>query len=122
MEENGQFALNWHIYRLDYGIPIEIDEWLKKGNPVLINVSRSIVKTARVLYKNIKVVFIDVPLEIIINRINARGRENPELLKERINRAKNYKLYADADFVVDNSGDLNRSVNQLLEYIISVIA
>ncbi len=121
MEENGQFALKWHIYKLDYGIPIEINEWLKKGNPVLVNVSRTIVKKAREIYKNIKVVFIDVPLEIIIKRLNERGRESSELLKERIERAKNYPLYTEADFIVNNSGELNNAVDQLLHYITSVI-
>ncbi|NVM36382.1 MAG: phosphonate metabolism protein/1,5-bisphosphokinase (PRPP-forming) PhnN [Candidatus Lokiarchaeota archaeon] len=121
MKKNGQFALKWHIYKLDYGIPIEIDEWLKKGNPVLVNVSRTVVKKARELYTNIKVVFIYVPLEITINRLKERGRERSELLKERIDRAKNYQLFTEADFIVNNLGELKEAVDQLLNYIISVI-
>ncbi|MFX1501519.1 MAG: phosphonate metabolism protein/1,5-bisphosphokinase (PRPP-forming) PhnN [Promethearchaeota archaeon] len=121
MEENGQFALKWHIYNLDYGIPIEIDDWLKKGNPVIINVSRTIVNRARELYKNIKVVFIDAPLDIIIKRLNERGRENSELLKERIKRAQLNQEFPEADYIIDNSGDLEDAVDTLLNYLLENI-
>ena len=30
MDDEGKFALKWHIYRLNYGVPIEIDDCLKK--------------------------------------------------------------------------------------------
>jgi len=121
MDQQGIFALKWHIYGLDYGVPIEIDKWLKNGHAVLVNVSRTVVEKARELYKNLKVVFIYVPLEITINRIKKRGRERSELLKERIERAKNYQLFPEADFVVDNSGELNEAIDQLLNFILSVI-
>ena len=121
MDQQGKFALKWHIYNLDYGVPIEIDIWLKGGHPVLVNVSRTVIEKARKLYANLKVVFIYVPLETTIKRIKERGRERSELLKERIERAKNFQLFPEADFVVDNSGDLNESIDQLLNYILSVI-
>lgn len=121
MEENGQFALKWHIYNLDYGIPIEIDGWLKKGHPVIINVSRTIVNIARELYKNIKVIFIDAPLDIIIKRLNERGRENSEMLKERIKRARLNQEFPEADYVIDNSGDLEDAVDILLNYLLENI-
>jgi len=50
IEKKGDFALKWHIYDLDYGIPIEIEKWLEKGHPVIINVSRTIVEEARLKY------------------------------------------------------------------------
>ena len=87
MEKQGMFALKWHIYHLDYGVPIDIDEWLKKGHPVLVNVSRTIVDEARANYRNIKVVFIEVPFEITLRRVKDRGRESGELLDMRIERA-----------------------------------
>jgi len=121
MDQHGKFALKWYIYNLDYGVPIEIDNWLKEGHPVLVNVSRTVVEKARKLYANLKVVFIYVPLDTTIKRIKERGRERSELLKERIERAKNFQLFPEADLVVDNSGDLNESIDQLLNYILSVV-
>ncbi|MHA1987024.1 MAG: hypothetical protein ACW98D_10325 [Promethearchaeota archaeon] len=121
LEEKGQFALKWHIYELDYGIPIEIEKWLEKGHPVIINVSRTIIKEARLKYHNVKVIFVDVPFEITYQRINDRKREIDDLLKKRIERARENQKFPDADFVVDNSGDLSNAITQCLNYLIQVV-
>ncbi len=121
MDKNGKFALKWHIYELDYGIPIEIDDYLKNRHPVIINVSRTIVKEAREKYENIKVIFIEVPFEITYKRIKDRKRESKDLLKERIERARTYQKFPEADFIVDNSGHLDDAVNQCLNYLLKVI-
>ncbi|MHA1193134.1 MAG: phosphonate metabolism protein/1,5-bisphosphokinase (PRPP-forming) PhnN [Promethearchaeota archaeon] len=117
MALKGRFALEWHIYGLDYGVPIEIDDWLEKGHLVLVNVSRSIVKEARDIYQNIKVVFIEVPFEITLKRIKERARESEERLEERIQRAKNNQNFPDADYIVDNSEDLEDAIDQFLNYL-----
>ena len=121
MSKQGKFALEWHIYGLDYGIPIEIDSWLKKGHPVLANVSRTIVKKACEIYRNLKIIFIEVPFEITLKRVKARARESGKRLEERIERAKNNQKFSDADFVVDNSEELENAVNQFLNYLVSVV-
>lgn len=121
MEEQGKFALKWHIYHLDYGVPIEIDDWLKKGHPVIVNVSRTIIDDAREKYENIKIIFIEVPFEITLQRVKDRGRESGDLLNERIERAKTHQKFPSADFLVDNSGDLEDSVDQFLKHLLSVV-
>ncbi len=122
MEKKGEFAFKWQIYGLSYGIPMKIEDFLKKGHPVIINVSRSIVKKTREIYKNLKVIFIYVPLETTIKRLKDRGRERSELLEERIERAKTYQLFQEADIIIDNSGKLDSAINKCLKYIISVIS
>ncbi len=122
MDKKGEFAFKWQIYGLSYGIPIKIEDFLKKGHPVIINVSRSIVQKTREIYKNLKVVFIYVPLETTIKRLKDRGRERSELLEERIERAKTYQLFQEADIIIDNSGKLDSAINQCLKYIISVVS
>ena len=121
MDKKGMFALKWHIYELDYGIPIEIDYYLKNGHPVIINVSRTIVKEAREKYENIKVIFIEVPFEITYKRIKDRKRESENLLEERIERARKNQKFPEADFFIDNSGDLDDGINQCLNYLLKVI-
>ncbi len=116
-----QFALSWYIYEYYYGIPIIIDDYLKKGIPVIINVSRNIVEEAKNIYKNIKIMFINVPIKIIINRLKERDRENREELKKRIIRAQKNQTFQMADITIDNSGDLEDAVNQSLNFILSVI-
>ncbi|MCK4286123.1 MAG: hypothetical protein KAX18_07960, partial [Candidatus Lokiarchaeota archaeon] len=117
LEEKGKFALKWYIYKLHYGIPIEIENLLKKGHPVIINVSRTIVKEAREKYANIKVVFIEVPFEITYQRIKNRKRESDELLRERIERAKKNSSFPEADYVIDNSRDIVDAITQCLNYV-----
>ncbi len=122
MELHEKFSLKWHIYSLDYGVPIEIDDWLKKGHPVIVNVSRTIVDEARDIYENLKVVFIEVPFQITLQRVKDRGRETGALLNDRIERAKINQKFPSADFVVDNSGDLNSAIDQFLNYMLNVVS
>ncbi|MHA2035976.1 MAG: hypothetical protein ACW972_01345 [Promethearchaeota archaeon] len=121
LEEKGKFALKWHIYQLYYGVPIEIEDWLKKGHPVIINVSRTIVNEAKEKYGNVKVIFIEVPFEITLQRIKDRKRESAELLQERIEQARKNQNFPEADYVVDNSGDLSEAISQCLDYLIQVV-
>jgi phosphonate metabolism protein PhnN/1,5-bisphosphokinase (PRPP-forming) len=121
MSSNGAFALEWYIYDLYYGIPIEIDDHLRKGHPVVVNVSRTVVKKARKIYHNIRVIFIKVPFEITLNRIKERERERNERLKERIERARNNQTFSDADFIVDNSGKLENAIDDFLNFLIKVL-
>ena len=121
LENQEKFALKWHIYGLDYGVPIEIDNWLKEGHPVIVNVSRTIVKVAKEKYENIRTIFVDVPFEITLQRVQERGRESGDLLDERIERARKSQKFPKADFIIDNSGKLEDAINQLLNYVIKVI-
>ncbi len=121
MDEQGKFALKWHIYGLDYGVPISIDEWLQNEHPVIVNVSRDIVETAKSTYQNIKVVFVQVPFEITQQRVKNRGREGGDLLNERIDRAKTHQEFKGADFFVDNSGNLEKAIEQLLGFLMYLV-
>ncbi|MFX1427141.1 MAG: phosphonate metabolism protein/1,5-bisphosphokinase (PRPP-forming) PhnN [Promethearchaeota archaeon] len=121
MEMNGKFALKWQIYGLNYGIPIEIESQLEKGHSVIINVSRTIVKEAREKYKNVKVIFVEVPFEITYQRIKDRKREEKKLLQERIERARNNQQFPEADITIDNTGELDDAVNKFLIYLLNLV-
>jgi len=121
MSKQGKFALELHIYCLDYGVHIEIDSCLKKGHPVLVNVSRTIVKKACEIYRNLKIIFIEVPFEITLKRLKTRARESGKRLEERIERAKKNQKFSDSDFIVDNSEELENAINQFLNYLVSVV-
>jgi len=119
LSEKDNFALEWHIYGLDYGVPTKIDKFLSKGHPVIVNVSRTIIKEARKVYKNLKVIFIRVPLKVCIERLKERGREKENRLEERIQRARTHQDFLDADYIIDNTRSLDYAVDRLLDYIIS---
>ena len=117
----GEFALDWHIYGLYYGVRKNIELWISQGHPVLINVSRNILIDAKQKYPDLKIIFVKVPFEITANRIKERGREDPESMKKRLERARSNQNLPYADFVVDNSGDLEEAAEKMLKYIISEI-
>ncbi|MFW9951421.1 MAG: phosphonate metabolism protein/1,5-bisphosphokinase (PRPP-forming) PhnN [Candidatus Thorarchaeota archaeon] len=121
MDKRRQFALKWNIYGLHYGVPIQIDNWLENGDIVLVNVSRKIVNQARKKYKNVKVVFIQVPFEISVQRLKERGREDNKKLKERIERARKNQMFPNADVIINNSGKLEVAINRFLEYLKALI-
>jgi len=121
MVKENKFALKWHIYGLYYGIPISVEEALKNGDTVVINVSRKIIKKAKKKYPNVKVVFIKVPLEITIERLKQRQRESKKGIKKRIKRAKKFQVFSHADYIVDNSGKLEDAVNQFLNYLLKYL-
>lgn len=118
LKNEGDFVLDWFIYDLYYGVRKEIEDWMKEGHPVLINVSRNIINFAKSRYPDLKLIFVRVPFEVTSKRIKDRGRENEESMKERMERAKNMQDMSDADFVVDNSGDLEAAGKIMLDYIV----
>jgi ribose 1,5-bisphosphokinase len=120
-EKEGKFALTWYIYGLYYGVRNDILEWMKQGHPVIINVSRLIIESSRKRFPNLRVVFVQVPFEITAARIRERGREEKEAMQARLDRARKNQTLPDADFVVDNSGDLEIAAKLLLEYILSEV-
>ncbi len=121
MDKKDRFALKWRIYDLDYGISKKIEEYLKNGHPVILNVSRMVIEEAREKYENVKVIFIEVPFEITYQRVQDRKRESEDLLKQRIERARENQKFPDADFIIDNSGDLEDSIDAFLKYLLKII-
>ena len=62
-----------------------------------------------------------VPLEITLQRMRSRRREaeNEQPFQQRLQRAKENQNLKGADFIVDNSGSLDVSANNLLSYLLS---
>ena len=121
-QEEGKFALTWYIYGLHYGIRTEILEWMRQGHPVIVNVSRKIIESARKQFDNLKVIFVQVPFEITAARIKDRGREDEEAMQARLERARKNQTYPSADYTVDNSGDLKIAAKSMLNYILSAVS
>jgi len=118
LKERGEFILDWYIYGLYYGVRKEILDWIQKGHVVLINVSRDIICEAKKKFPYLKVIFIRVPFEITAKRIKERGRENEKEINERLERAKKNQDLPEADYVIDNSGDLEVSSKKLFDIIL----
>ena len=121
LKQKGEFWLSWHVYDTHYGVPVTIIDWLQQGDPVIVNVSRAVIPRARQMMPGLKVIFVSVPFETTLQRIQSRNRESIDDpgFKQRLARARENQILADADFVVDNSGALEAAADALLNYILS---
>ena len=119
-QQAGDFALAWHANGLAYGIPVEMDRWLKEGRNVLVNGSRANLRQAQELYPTLVPVLLTVRDEVLRERLLKRGRETLEQIDARLARNALFKDRRASDTpvnLIDNSGDLATAVNQLLDVL-----
>lgn len=83
----GCFALHWRGNGLGYGVAAEMDRWLQAGRHVVLNGSRGYLPEAKALYPNLLPVLIQIDAAVRRQRLSARGRETPEQIEARIQRA-----------------------------------
>lgn len=119
-QRDGDFALAWHANGLAYGIPIEMDEWLRAGRHVLVNGSRANLRDVLTHYPTLIPVLLTVKDEVLRERLVRRGRETFEQIDARLARNALFKDRRTSDLpvhLIDNSGALVDAVNQLLDLI-----
>lgn len=102
----GHFALHWTAHGLSYGIPVEVDNDLSAGRHLLANLSRGVIDQARRRFQPFQVLVVDAPTDVLAIRLAARGREDPEDIQERLERAVYLRPDGPDVTVIDNSGDL----------------
>jgi ribose 1,5-bisphosphokinase len=82
----GEFALHWEAHGHLYGLRRAIEDDMRADRTVVINVSRSVIDTARRSYTNVKVVSITAPPEVLAERIAMRARGSDGLSGQRLGR------------------------------------
>lgn len=119
--DKGDFALSWRANGLDYGIPVQIDQWLRDGCHVLVNGSRGHLAQALRRYSTLLPVLLTVKDEVLRERLMRRGRESTEEIEARLRRNG---LFAAEDalgdtqiYRLDNSGELADTVANLLKLL-----
>lgn len=105
----GQFALYWHAHETFYALPNTINRDIADGQTIIANVSRSVISTARSMYRT-TVIAIDADIDIRAARIMQRGREIGATITARIQRP-NIAVTADA-VIINNTeiADAGRSL------------
>lgn len=117
LERSGAFAMSWRANELAYGIPLQINQWLADGEDVLVNGSRAYLEQARQRYPDMLAVLLCVRPEVLRQRLLKRNRETPEQIEARLARNARFEDSLDELFLLDNSGDLQDSVDKLLRLI-----
>jgi ribose 1,5-bisphosphokinase len=114
MQARGDFALHWPAHGLHYGIPAAIDDDLRAGRQVVINVSRAIIGEARRRYPGMMVIGITAGADVLRQRLQARGRESAAEIEERLARAAAFDLVGDDVAILQNDGALEDAARQFV--------
>ena len=102
----GLFALSWESHGFAYGIGREIDLWLEAGLSVVVNGSREALSRVVMAYPEMLSVLVEVPEEILRQRLGARGREDAGEIQARLARARMTVAETPGLVRFDNSGPL----------------
>jgi len=112
----GDFAIWWRAHGLGYGIPASVDDHVRAGRVVVVNVSRAILDELDARYENLVVVRISVSDEVRAARLHARGREEAHDIRQRLARQDPAPEFP-VDAEIRNDGTLAEGGEQLLGVI-----
>lgn len=114
-EMRREFALSWESHGHLYGIGTEVDEWLARGICVLVNGSRGALERAEHHWgKTLIPVVIRVRPELLAQRLQQRGREDPSAVQRRLDRARALgEPNHTRQVVIDNNGPLEQAAARL---------
>ncbi|SAK96480.1 ATP-binding protein PhnN [Caballeronia calidae] len=113
---HGLFAMHWDSYGMRYGIGIELEAWLARGMPAVVNGSRQHAATVLKHYPDARFIHIDAALPVLAARLARRGREDAAQIEARLARRPAFKLPSRARVVkIDNSGVLADAGTQLID-------
>jgi ribose 1,5-bisphosphokinase len=114
---SGLFALAWESHGHAYALGIEIEQWLALGATVVVNGSRGHLGEAGQRFPELQPVSIDVPANVLRERLMARGREGPAAIEQRLERHQALQRHPPAGLVIANDGPLERAGEALLEFV-----
>ena len=111
----GSFPLHWRANGLGYALGAEVAEDIAAGRIVVANGSRAAVPAARARFARVKVVHVTAPLDVLAERIAARGRESGEAVRARL--AREPALDALPDLTIVNDGPAEVAGEKLAAYL-----
>ena len=82
----GKFAMNWEAHGHCYALRREIDDDIRAGRTVVVNVSRTVVCDIRKAYTDVAVVSITAPSDVLAERLAMRARGSDGRIEQRLSR------------------------------------
>ena len=108
------YALDWQAHGLSYGVPVAIDAAMAGGQIVVVNGSRGVIDAARQRYPRLAVIEVSAPPAVLAMRLAARGREDQESIRKRLERSVSAVADHPDVFRVSNDGDVASGIFTLL--------
>ncbi|QPF92550.1 phosphonate metabolism protein/1,5-bisphosphokinase (PRPP-forming) PhnN [Bradyrhizobium commune] len=114
--EHGDFAVTWDAHGHSYALPLEINDDIRAGRAVVVNVSRTVIAALRLAYENVLVVAITAPPDVLAQRLAARARVSDGNIADRLARSVD-DATAQADVTILNAGSAEYHSRHLLRVI-----
>lgn len=115
----GLFAMHWSSHGLRYGIGKEINLWLAKGCSVVLNGSREYLGRAILNYHELTPVLIEVAPDILKQRLQARGRETPEEIEQRLTHTPVFHGMNRTIACIRNDADIATAGSALVDLLLA---
>ena len=117
LKDNGALLFHWNAHGLWYGVPASVSDELAGGKVVCVNVSRSIIDSARERFGNVVTVLVDAPPDVLSERLSGRGRESQTQARERLDRRIQEFSLRSGDVRIVNDGSLGSAIAQFVEIL-----
>lgn len=114
--DHGDFAVHWDAHGHSYALPLEINDDIRAGRAVVVNVSRTVIAALRQNYANVVVVAITAPPDVLAQRLAARARHSDGNIADRLARSVENAI-AHADVTILNAGSAEYHGRQLVRVI-----
>ncbi|MGY8666773.1 phosphonate metabolism protein/1,5-bisphosphokinase (PRPP-forming) PhnN [Bradyrhizobium sp. UFLA05-109] len=114
--DHGDFAAHWEAHGLSYALPVDINDDIRAGRTVVVNISRTVIGALRQAYGNVVVVAITAPPNVLAQRLAARARHSDGNITERLKRHVD-EASAHADVTIVNAGSPDYHSRQLVRVI-----
>ena len=114
--EHGDFAVHWDAHGHSYALPLEINDDIRAGRAVVVNVSRTVIAALRQAYANVIVIAITAPPDVLAQRLAARARGSDGNIADRLARSVD-DTSANADVTILNAGSAEYHGRQLVRVI-----
>jgi ribose 1,5-bisphosphokinase len=109
------FALHWEAHGHLYALRRPIEDEIRTGRTVVINVSRTVIDAVRRVYADVTVVSITAPSNVLAERIAMRARRSDMRVANRLGRAVDET--SAPDFTILNVGRPEDHARRLVEII-----
>ncbi len=114
--DHGDFAVHWDAHGHSYALPLEINDDIRAGRTVVVNVSRTVISALRRAYANVVAVAITAPPDVLAQRLAARARNSDGNIADRLARHVD-DASANADVTILNAGSADYHGRQLVRVI-----
>lgn len=113
--QQGAFAMHWEAHGHCYALPKAIDDDIRAGRTVIVNVSRMVVEAMRRSYADVVVVSITAPPQILAERLARRARSSDGQIEARLRRI--VEDAARPDVTISNVSSAEYHARQLVRVI-----